>query len=359
MENEKKNIADKCQEIGDIYALLQEMEQMPKLIGSPDELQNLEQEITEVTNRLAALILQKKLQESLDCDEQSEKESGLIRSWPGRMKSEGYETVRILTTGGSHIEVSVRYYRRSCDRRKGMRYKGVYAGLVLLGIYDRCTPGLGATVSGCSALLSSFGEVHQVLSEKGVILGVKVIRKLTYRFADRARLSQQAGHIPSGGEENLHGRRVVVSTDGGRVRLRENKPGPKTNKGRTRYNGAWREPKLLIIYVADARGKLEKSFSPFIDGCIKGPDALFRMLESYLASLCIRNADRVLFVADGARWIWNRIPGLLRTLGLKSGQVYELIDFYHANTWGKSPHCVRIGLPKNARHGLQSNAAFC
>jgi hypothetical protein len=178
--------------------------------------------------------------------------------------------------------------------------------------------------------LSSFEEVRQVPEEQGVILGVKVIRKLTYHFADRARVLQQAGQIPLGGEENLIGRRVVVSTDGGRVRLRENKRGPKTKKGRTRYEGAWREPKLLIIYVVDAQGKPEKSFSPFIDGCIKGPDALFQMLKSYPVSLCIQNADRVLFVADGARWIWKRISGLIKSLKLDSGRVYELIDFYHA-----------------------------
>jgi len=53
----------------------------------------------------------------------------------------------------------------------------------------------------------------------------------------------------------------VVSLDGGRIRLRENKRGPKTPKGRTRYKAAWREPKLLIIYVVNAKGQLEKSFT--------------------------------------------------------------------------------------------------
>src|SRR5512135_206044 len=38
----------------------------------------------------------------------------------------------------------------------------------------------------------------------------------------------------------------------------------------------------------------------------------------------------ILFVADGARWIWNRVGALLRRLGIKPGQVNELVDFYHA-----------------------------
>lgn len=254
----------------------------------------------------------------------------MIRNGPGCMKSEGFEMVRIQTCTGDTIRIRVRYYRRACDRRKGKRHKGVYVALVLLGIHDRCTPGLAAMVSAWSALLSSFEEVRQVLCDHGIRLNVKVIRKLTYRYAQRARVVQQAGRIPLKEDENLQGRRVVISTDGGRTRLREKKRGPRTAKGRTRYHGAWREPKLLIIYVVDAQGKQEQSFHPFIDGCFKGPDGLFRLLKGYLESLCILEADKVLFVADGAHWIWNRVPGLIRALGLNPERVYELLDFYHA-----------------------------
>jgi len=324
----KKNIAENCQTIENVYIRIQEFEQ--EQIKNPEDLEAFEREITGLTNLLSALLVQKKLQTLLDSEEQQAKDAEFIRNWPGRMKSEGLKTVKILTAGGSFIEVRVRYYRRSCDRRNGKRHKGVYAGLVLLGIHDRCTPRLGAKVSAWSALLSSFEEVRQVLFDDGVILGVKVIRKLAYRYADRARVLQQAGRIPLCDEDSLQGRKVVVSTDGGRVRLRENKRGPKTKKGRARYKGAWREPKLMIVYVIDAKGRLEKSFSPFIDGCINGPDALFRMLKGYLESLCIQKADRILFVADGAQWIWNRIPWLIRSLNLDLERVHELIDFYHA-----------------------------
>jgi hypothetical protein len=130
--------------------------------------------------------------------------------------------------------------------------------------------------------------------------------------------------------ESVAGRRVVISGDGGRVRLREPKRGPKTKKGRRRYRGAWREPKLLIIYVVDAKGKLEKSFAPVIDGSLRGPDAWLRLLQGYLQGLAINQADQVLFVADGAHWIWNRVGTLIKTLGLDPQRVHELIDFYHA-----------------------------
>ena len=332
MKIDQKNSHIEYNSKEDLLARLQEIEQEKRHIRTPEELEQLEQEILGLTNQMAALVLQKKVQETLDSEEQKKDETEFIKNCPKRMKSEGPKPVKVTTAGGCSIHLVVRYFRRSCDRRNKKRYKGVYAGLILLGIHDRCTPGLTAMVSAWTALLSSFKEVQQVLLDQGVILGVKVIRKLAYRYADRARIMQQAGEMPLGEEDNLQGRKVVVSMDGGRVRLRENKRGPKTNKKRTRYKGSWREPKLLIIYVVDDQGKLEKSFTPLIDGCIRinQPDVLFQMLAGYLRSLGIENADQVLFVADGARWIWKRIPVLVKQLGLDPNRVHELIDFYHA-----------------------------
>jgi hypothetical protein len=54
------------------------------------------------------------------------------------------------------------------------------------------------------------------------------------------------------------------------------------------------------------------------------------LLKGYLNSLRIQASDKILFVADGAHWIWNRIPGLINALGLTPERVYELLDFYHA-----------------------------
>ncbi len=125
-------------------------------------------------------------------------------------------------------------------------------------------------------------------------------------------------------------RHVVVSSDGGRVRIRTNKSGPKTRKGRHRYNTDWKEPRLLIIYITDEDGKLDKIFSPYIDGTLNEPDAIFALLKYYLTRIGVTSADKVLFVSDGALWIWERVPQLITALGLNADQVCELIDFYHA-----------------------------
>jgi hypothetical protein len=177
-------------------------------------------------------------------------------------------------------------------------------------------------------MLGSLDEARDVLAQRGVELDIKTLRLISYRYAARARVVQQIESTAL--DDTVSGRRVVVSTDGGRLRLRETKRGPKTKKGRRRYTGAWREPKVLIIYVVDAEGKREVSFAPLIDATLKGPDAVFALLRTYLHRLQITQADQVLFIADGAPWIWKRVPLLVQALGLGTEQVHELLDFYHA-----------------------------
>jgi hypothetical protein len=315
----------------DIQAVLDELHQMqqtPRLVTSPEELEALEREIRQGTDRLGSLLVGYHLQQTLDSPALQAEQDLLVSHWPKPLKSDGKVQVRIRTAQGHTVAVWTTYYRRKGQRRAGKRSAGVYAGLVLLGIYDRCTPALAAEVSLFAAMLGSLQEAQDVLAARGVELDTKTVRTIAYRYAARARLEQQVNNAAF--EDSVAGRRVVISSDGGRMRLREIKRGPKTTKGRRRYTGAWREPKVLIVYVVDAEGKREASFAPFIDATLKGPDAVFALLRSYLQRLEITQADQVLFIADGAPWIWKRVPLLVQALGLAVEQVHELLDFYHA-----------------------------
>ena len=49
-------------------------------------------------------------------------------------------------------------------------------------------PCSGSTISQWYCLLSSFAEVQQVLLDQGLNFSIKVLRRLTYRYAERARL---------------------------------------------------------------------------------------------------------------------------------------------------------------------------
>jgi hypothetical protein len=314
--------------IQEVLNELRQMQQTPRLVMSPDELEALEREIRQCTDHLGSLLVGYHLQQSLDAAALQAQQAQLVRQWPRPLKNDGKVTVMVRTMQGLAVPVRVTYYRRTGQRRAGKRAAGVYVGLVLLGIYDRCTPALAAEVSLLTAMLGSLQEAQDVLANRGVTLDTKAVRTIAYRYAARARLVQQVEHTAF--EDTVAGRRVVISSDGGRLRLRENTRGPKTKKGRRRYTGAWREPKVLLVYVVDAEGKRDATFVPVMDATLKGPDAVFALLRSYLQRLEITQADQVLFIADGAPWIWKRIPLLVQALGLAAQQVHELLDFYHA-----------------------------
>src|SRR4029434_1204439 len=283
--------------IQEVLDELRQMQESPQLVTSPAELEALEREIRQRTERLGSLLVGSHLQQALDSAALQAEQEQLVRQWPKPLKNDGKVKVMIRTAQGLAVPVRVTYYRRKGQRRAGKRSAGVYAGLVVLGIYDRCTPALAAEVSLFAAMLGSLQEAQDVLAHRGVELDTKTIRTIAYRYAARARLVQQVEHTAF--EDTVAGRRVVISSDGGRLRLRETKRGPKTKKGRRRYTGAWREPKVLLVYVVDAEGKRDATFVPVMDATLKGPDAVFALLRTYLQRLEIAQADQVLFIADG------------------------------------------------------------
>ena len=199
---------------------------------------------------------------------------------------------------------------------------------MVLGIYDRCTPKLASDASRAVAMLSSLAEAQAQLRSDGIALDIKTLRSTAYRYAARARAAQQSAAC--GLLDRVTGKRVVVSLDGGRVRVRRKKRGPKTKKGRNRFHTDWKEPKLLILYVVGDDGRPSQTWAPIIDGTLRGPEAVFALLLSYARQIGLNAADKVLFIADGAPWIWRRLQRLIAALGLSPTQVLGLIDFYHA-----------------------------
>ena len=127
-----------------------------------------------------------------------------------------------------------------------------YCGLTLLGVCDRTTPALASEVAQLAAALSSFEDARARLQQMGVSMSIRRIANVAYHFVGAARNRQAVDSM--GIEGSLAGKRVVISTDGGRLRVRKNKRGQKTKKGRSRYHTDWREPKLLVIYVGGREG---------------------------------------------------------------------------------------------------------
>lgn len=153
---------------------------------------------------------------------------------------------------------------------------------------------------------------------------------LTCRTRDLLRW--RAGALPPGSE--LAGRRVAAMIDGGRTRirtvLRTQKGRGKGKRQRRRYRAEWREPKLLIIFEIDERGRMKKGTRPWIDGTFAGPDEAMELLAFHLHRLGAAQAEVVTFVADGAPWVWERLEWVRRRVGLKEGRTVRVLDWCHA-----------------------------
>ncbi len=314
-----------------INALIEDLEERvrnPEVVKNPEEVAALEKEIEHLTNRLRGLITGLHIQHALDSDELHEDARALAQDGANYLKNDGYANVNIIMAGGIIFSVIVSYYRGwGWDALKNGK-KGCYPGLVLLGIHEGYTPLVASEVSMMPVILGSFKEAQKILKERGIKLSVNTIRNIAYRYSKRARLTQMAEAYDF--PETVAGRRIAITIDGGKLRLRVNKPGPKTKKGRTRYHARWAEPRLFVIYEIGNEGRMNPKFAPFIDGNIDDLETLFDLLEHYLKKLNITEADQVVFLADGAHWIWNRTQKLIEKLGLDKDKVHQVLDFFHA-----------------------------
>jgi hypothetical protein len=125
--------------------------------------------------------------------------------------------------------------------------------------------------------------------------------------------------------------RVLLCVDGGRLRQRKNKRGPRPEGGkRCGFHTDWIEPKLFTLYLIDEKGDIIKKVPPFVDGTTGKLKELLELLQHYLTRLGIEEASEVVLVGDGAPWIWERVPNLLKTIGVDRQKITEIIDWTHA-----------------------------
>lgn len=177
-----------------------------------------------------------------------------------------------------------------------------------------------------------------ILTLTGIVLGYKRTLALYQKFSQRAAEQRDAwvDQIVNAGSNGwaesgpLKGKTVLVSTDGGRCRERRVKRGRRRANGHHRYNTPWREPKEIVIYVLDDQGRPDRHWLPIYDGTMGDCDDIFFMLWAYLSALGVHEAKKVIFAADGAKWIWNRIFWLWAGVGLAPEKVVEVVDWYHA-----------------------------
>jgi hypothetical protein len=257
-------------------------------------------------------------------------------------RSGGRREVAVTLLGGSSTRVKVNYLKLERRQQPGRKRKrrgkggsGLYPALAALGIWYGASPALADEVAFQVCLNDAVRPARAALARRGIDLGHKKTLNLVNQVGRRAKVQRnqwlaEARQRPAVVGGLLAGLKVVVTTDGGRVRLRQVKRGRRRKSGYHSYNTPWREPKLLAIYVIGSDGKVCHKFQPIYDGTLGDADAVFEMLVGYLRALGAHQAAQLVLIGDGAHWIWNRATRLCQQVGVPPERLTQIIDWYHA-----------------------------
>jgi len=94
---------DYTRDIQEAFHALHQLQQTPRLVTSPDELETLEREIRQRTDRLGSLLVGHHLQRALDSTALQAAQEQLVRQWPKPLKNDGRGKVGIRTAHGMAV----------------------------------------------------------------------------------------------------------------------------------------------------------------------------------------------------------------------------------------------------------------
>src|SRR3989449_10904415 len=86
--------------IQEVLNELRQMQQTPQLVTSPEDLEALEREIRQRTDRLGSLLVGHHMQHALDSAAMQAEQERLVSQWPKALKSDGKVQVRVRTAQG-------------------------------------------------------------------------------------------------------------------------------------------------------------------------------------------------------------------------------------------------------------------
>ena len=265
--------------------------------------------------------------------------------------------VRLL--GGLAITVMTLYCspRGRTGRGRGREGSGLYPELAAYRISEGCSPNAQSEVGRLVGLLP-IEQSRAELARQGLELDEKAIRRIAgglgaQMLATRTRdlMRFRRGELPASSE--FKGKSVAVGIDGGRVRVRTVvemiRVGGK--RKRKKFQVEWREPKILILFEVDKKGRMVRGSRPVIDGTLQGPDALIELVAFHLHRMGAAGARVVTFVADGAPWIWKRLDWVIAQVKLNPNRVVEVLDWCHA-VHHLSVALAALRLTESQRKGL-------
>ena len=328
-----------------------------RLGEDPSRLSELEHDVRDTFSRGADLVVAGMIalgmkQAGFDAACEETRQNYCVPLSRGRMRS-----LRIRLLGGLLVWVTSLYCepRRGWFRKVKEKVPGLHVELAQFGFGKGCSPALESRVSRQAALNPSLQFAQEELARDGLEMDVKTIARITYQCGSgmlalrTSELMQwRSGNLPAGKE--FEGKRISVQIDGGRTRIRgdlrpaadeaektdeeclliENAPGRSKKRPRQTFDAEWREPKLVTIFVHDERGRMEKQSRAVVDGTFLGPDAVAELVAMHLHRLGAARAASITFAADGAIWIWDRLPMIVRLAKLDGVPIHEVLDCCHA-----------------------------
>lgn len=265
----------------------------------------------------------------------------IIMSWLRRLGAQkglrlvSYQQIWVTLPTGTKVQIRSPFFIKTCPKRgrkkRGPQNRGEHLFLSLMGFVHKVEPGLAFRAVKLAVLAPSFDTASKIFAQDGIKLSPNKIRQMVTEMSPHDLDSRVERLLGDKECCPLKNQRVLLCVDGGRLRQRKNKRGPRPDGAkRCGYHTDWIEPKLFTIYLIDKKGDIIKKVPPFVDGTTGKLKEFLKLLQHYLSRLGIEKASEVVLVGDGAPWIWERIPKLLKDTGVDSRKITEIIDWTHA-----------------------------
>lgn len=222
------------------------------------------------------------------------------------------------------------------EQWRGKQGGGLYPELAAFRISEGTSPNVQEEV-GRTVAQMPIALAQQELARRGLELDEKAIHRIAGELGAQILATRtdelmkfREGNLDAGSE--LAGKRIAVQIDGGRLRLRRVVKKSRVGKRgkRKKFRVEWREPKVLVLFELDEEGKMGPQTRAVIEGTLRGPDALIELVAFHLHRLGAAQATKVVFLGDGAKWIWNRLDWVIEKVGIDSKRVVQILDFCHA-----------------------------
>ena len=267
------------------------------------------------------------------------------RGVKGPIKNKGWWPVTVRLPGGLRAKIKTPYLRPSRKGRpgrprgtgrRGEAGVGCYPVLERLGIVCRATPLTRSIVSRQTVVCSSYREAREQLARDGLTMSISEMVDLAtdtgtkaLELRNDALAAALAEPLPE--KSMVEGQRVRISVDGGRARTRRtNRKARKGKNGRRPFSLKWREPRIITIDVLDREGTMDRRWRPMYEVSLQEADRVFDLPCGMLRLIGAHQAKQIVFVADGAEWIWNRTDELFERAEVPLDKVEFALDYYHA-----------------------------